>query len=650
MVKKGTAEMQSKPRFMGYRTFYPEKETLKRLREAGIDLYSIMVSNAFNALGYPYTKYPMVWTAPGTLDLAAAEAPYRDILQEIPDAKFICNIDLNVPLWWVRFLGAHGARLDSYYEVGKLAESAFWRSEIRWYLQSVLSHLNRTFRGHIVAFHLQCGGGTEWHDRCRGGESLYRFHGFRRWMKERHGVENADIPSMGRREYGRREFFIPCRNEHGYWYGYKPGKEVDELLFGDAGGLFYDPAEQWDVIEYFRYCNESLADAIIEFLGTARGCVDDDVQLGITYGYVVQEGQYNLSCSGHMAYERILRSGLADFMYGPASARMGEGSSVQVAAGTMHAYGKQALNCVDTKTHTSKGPDGKPIFQPWVTQRNDREVAAGIKRAIGHNLAEQNCMLFFDLWGGSYSPESIRIMGQGKKLWDRFVHRQLREVSEILMVVDPDNIYAINNLHPASAYFTSPWKKLLDTSGAPFSCASFDDLPKLEMKRFKTVIFCHPFRLGPEKREILEHHVCRDNRTVCWTYGPGIIGENGWDEKNVEAFCGKPFGTPGLPATAHGTWNSVYVHNPASIQKEEFRELLKQAGVFFYCDKPRPVFANEKIVAVHTAVAETLRIVFPERHALVTEAFSGAVFKDTDIVNYEFSGPDTAVFVLDEPL
>ncbi|OQA84867.1 MAG: hypothetical protein BWY31_02276 [Lentisphaerae bacterium ADurb.Bin242] len=635
-----------KRRYFAYRSFYPEIETMREFRAVGVDTFAVMLSNGLNALGTPYTKYPPVWTGKKQYDLAAADAPFEDILKKIPDAKFIGFIDLNTPLWWTRYLGAYGARCDSYYELGRIAASKLWREDTLDYMKTLLTHLDSKFRGRILSYAFGCGGGTEWHDRSRGTESLYRLDAFRKWCLL-HRKEWREIPSMGRREKGMREFgFTAPFDRSGYWCGYDDS-EIDPLIRQEAGGLFYDPSEQADVVDYWHCCNELIADTIDFFLKEARRCVRPEVELGAVYGYVTTEGQYMLSSNGHLEYEKLLASDSLDYLLAPATDRdIGGGSGSLCAVGTVHAYGKQMLNSADNETYSSKAPDGAEFPPAWIRMHTEEEVAASLKREIAVNLVEQTSLWFFDKWGGSYSRKAVELIGKGKGIWDRETRISARPAAQMLMVVDPRNLYYINNFHVNSNNFHLPWKLNLNRSGAPFEIVSFNDFSRLDMERFKLVIFCHPFELTGEAMEILEKQVLNAGRTVIWSYGPGIVHNGRWDESNVEKFCGMPFGSEEVKILHRGNWNSIYVHDPGRVTPEILRGFAREAGVWIYASKPRPVFANERLLAVHTGCAENLTLSLPRRYSRVVELFTGEEFRDTDRLVFDTVGPDTKLFSL----
>ena len=109
---------ETKNQYYAYRSFWPELEARKKFRDiVGVNVNNVMISNTVNSLGFPYTKYPPVWKWNGVYDLDSFDRQLDDVIRVVPDAKFLCMLDLNTPQWWTRYLGAFGVRYDSFYEL-----------------------------------------------------------------------------------------------------------------------------------------------------------------------------------------------------------------------------------------------------------------------------------------------------------------------------------------------------------------------------------------------------------------------------------------------------------------------------------------------------------------------------------------------------
>ncbi len=671
----GSARNEKKLYF-AYRSFWPEIETMKKFRECGIDTFTFMVSNVTNSLGLPYTKYPPVWKWNGKYDLDAFDRQIGDILNAIPDARLMCLIDLNTPQWWTRYLGAFGVRYDSFYDLGKISASSTWRRDTTEYMQILLRHAEKNYADNLVAYMLGCGAATEWHDRSRGEESVYRLTAYRQWQVE-HGMKPTDIPPRLARDAGSydfdRSFFEPLS----YFNGIDPTGCYDKL-FPEGFGLMRTTEKNREAIDYWRFCNEYNADTAGFFLRKAREAVRGDVELGMFFGYAF--GYWTMT-SGHMDYERLLDSPDLDFVMAPISylgRGMGRGSTSVTVGKTIALKNKRMLQEMDQRTYTSNhklaeyvelpdplkhraeetewkdATDSRELAKKFVMAsdgiwKNDDEIAAGIKRETAFCLINGDSLWWFDMWGGFYKGEKVfAVLKQVKEIWDEQSSRPFADVSEILMVVDPDNMYFINDMDARSGTFQFGTVNALSLAGIPYSVCSFNDIEELEMSRFRLVIFCHPFELAERHMRVLKKNVLNDNRSVLWLYGPGIINNGKWDPGNVKTICGTEFGADGLGACHMEGWKSLYVHYPYTLTPEIIHQVAVDAGCHVYCSKIRPVFANSRLVAVHTGIAEILAVTFRKKYRSVVELFSGKEYSDTLCLEINSSGPDTFLFLCEE--
>lgn len=184
----------------------------------------------------------------------------------------------------------------------------------------------------------------------------------------------------------------------------------------------------------------------------------------------------------------------------------------------------------------------------------------------------------------------------------------------------------------------------MNRTGVPYGVCSINDIDKLDLSKVKLLLFTHPFNLDGKKMEMLRKHVLKDGRTVIWLYGPGIIKDGKWNPENVEKVCGSKFKTKGISTVKMNGWNSVYAHTKDALTSEALRKIYAEAGVHIWSDKPRPVYANSTLAAVHTAEAEEIEFKFPRKCELIEELYSGETFRNTDTVKIKTSGPDTKFY------
>ncbi|MDD4443206.1 MAG: hypothetical protein PHX41_15020, partial [Kiritimatiellae bacterium] len=75
------------------------------------------------------------------------------------------------------------------------------------------------------------------------------------------------------------------------------------------------------------------------------------------------------------------------------------------------------------------------------------------------------------------------------------------------------------------------------------------------------------------------------------------------------------------------------------------RRLAVRAGVTIYCDDAVPVYANERLVAIHMAKGGERTITLPKPCREVRELYTERVIPVADKkFRYTFAAPDTALF------
>ena len=95
-------------------------------------------------------------------------------------------------------------------------------------------------------------------------------------------------------------------------------------------------------------------------------------------------------------------------------------------------------------------------------------------------------------------------------------------------------------------------------------------------------------------------------------------------------------------------WTSIYAEKPWTFNKVALNEIARDAGVHIYTEKPLPVYANEKLVAVHVKDGGKKTISLPKKVKRVKELYTNKVVaENTDKFEYEFKTPDTALFELE---
>jgi subtilisin family serine protease len=254
------------------------------------------------------------------------------------------------------------------------------------------------------------------------------------------------------------------------------------------------------------------------------------------------------------------------------------------------------------------------------------------------------------MWGGVFkTPETMKVVAQSKRLWDQHAGQPWRPVAQVALVVDPQSARMVNDQNPLVAQIYQGTRNTLNRLGAPFEVYSFNDLPRADLSQVKLLVFPGLFEITPEKAEVLRMRVLKDGRTAVFVYAPGLSDGKTLDPARVKALTGTAFKTPGVSAAARDGWTAVYAGSYEALTPQALRKAAVEAGVTITCEDAVPVFANERLVAIHVALGGERTITLPKACREVRELYTGRVIPVTEKkFRYTFASPDTALFELME--
>lgn len=611
-------------RWFAYRCPYGvfEASTLRRFAEAGVEVVQISSLNTLSSLGVPYSPFPPSWTGPGQYDFSPVDQYIEAVLAVHPQAKIICGIDLNTPVWWPRLLGAMN-RVDSFCELGRVAAHERWRAESRQYLQAFLRHTESRWGKVICAYTIFGGMTLEWQDQSLGQESPSKRAAWRRWMTSQGLPDPVDIPPMSLRERASR-------------------------------GFFRDPQEDALAIHYWKFSNWLIGDLILFYAAAAQEVVRHRVPLGTFYGYLWEHAvPGRIPYEGHLDFPRVWSSGDVDFFMAPGSyfdRAVGGGSGYMLCVDSLKLAGKGYVHEVDHRTPSAWSVTvlGRPIPGHESGFADDAEAVAGLRREFAMALIRGHSLWWCNLFGRWYESEAIlSAIAHMRQLWESYSTIPVTSAAEIAVFADPESMYYVDGNSPRISEFLSRQRAGLSRLGAPYDIYSATDLPRVDLSVYKLVIFPNLFVIDGERKRWLRELVCTNGRTVLWVYAPGIITDGRYDESHVEEWTGVPFGTPGITTRVMGDWRSVYAAEP-NLPAGTLKRIAAEAGVHIYCDAEDPLWANSHFVAIHSARGGKREIRLPEKIGQIRELFSGQVVAmQTDRFEVDVVGPSTLLFFLD---
>lgn len=613
--------MKTNRHYFAYRSFLPEFDAMKRFAAAGVRTICFFPGNTTNSLGQPYAQYPSIWNWFDRYEFSSLDQQIADLKKAVPEAEFICMIDLNSPEWLSRQLSLAHESGDSFTHLTEALANPRWKEATLHYLRAFLEYAEAHYADSIQAYVLACGHTDEWFDHNGELCGLHKQRACNDW-RAAHGLAPAEPPS------------------------------ALKMNTPDYDGLLFDPAVSSGVIEYRRFCSELVGNTICEFAAEARKLIRPEAEIGIFYGYIVT--RLGAAESGHLAYEQVLKSPDIDFMISPGSygdRAIGGGGGWLGCSGSEKLAGKIHMHECDQRTHTHNR-DLTPYVSLHVPHwENTEEDVAGIKREFSLALLKRSSLWWFDMWGGFYQEpvlfENFRLM---KEIYDSRIRLTSRNVEEVAMIVDPDALAYFDQRSPRQRDFQPDIRKKLNRLGAPFETWCLRDVPSIpNLHEIKFFIFATPWEITPEKAELLNRYVLNHDRTVLWFYAPGISDGKSFDESRIRRWTGADPHVSGLSVQRMNGWTSAFLRNPAELTPATLKSLAKSAGVHLYSDAEIPVYADDCFLALHSKEGGTMTIRLPRRTGRITELFSGKLAaENVSEFQWNFRAPDTVLFEMED--
>lgn len=593
-----------------YRSFWPELEMTAKFGELGINTRCLFAANTINSVGVEYCKYPPIWLGIKKYDFSAYDRQVHDLLIANPQAKLICMIDLNTPHWLTRKL-----LYDSFDSISHAASAPQWIQISTEWMRDFIAHSEREYGDNIQAYILSGGGTCEWYERDRGKSSCVKNAAWRDWCKKNNYSLAEDVPSES---------------------------ALKKAAFEN---VVYDPLTEMEKIQYWRFHNEIIADAVLHFAKVARSMIGKEKEIGVFFGYYMLSG-LKLASFGHLDYERVYASPDIDFVISPGTyddRMIGGGSGPQLVLGTALRYGKRYLHEIDHRTHCVTPSPGSET--KWKTQAEDE---AGLKREAALAIINHASYWWFDMWGGWYQKEQTRrLIGQLQKVSQDYVKDRSPSVAETLLVADPQSACYVNEKMPHASAMARQFREKVSRTGAPYDVYSFNDLPVIDLSRYKVVFLPATLLITPERAAILRQHVLNNDRTVVWVYAPGICDGKSLDAARVKQWTGSAYRTQGPATVAMDGWTSVYAFEYKTMTPAVLHEILRRAGVHLYVEGEYPVYANQRLLAVHCKTGGEKTVSLPQTYRKVVDVLTGrTVAESSASFTYHFEAPDTVLFEL----
>ena len=611
-----------------------------------------------------------IWQGLNTYDFRKLDTALELLATIDPEAIFILDVGLYMPEWWLEAYPEEasayfeGTRRNTYDDVQALA-SKRWLTDALVPVKAIFDHIRKTgYADRIWAFNLTNGRGSEWFwGGASAGTDFYR--------KRAHpGFSPADyrtFRAMLRERYKTDEALARAWN--------MPGVTIENAKMPDpplrrkgSVGILFDPRKDARLMDWFRFRNDSLAEAINFFGRSFKELTGNGPLVGCYYGYwteLAASAYRSQLITGHNGFMKCLRDDAVDFFRAPSSygfRRPGDTNGIMQPFSSFIFHGKAVF--IENDERNAYSPSqGDPVDVYVGRPSTPIESVGQINREFGMAHAAGVAHYWYENPPGSfYEPAIVAVLAEQYKAAAALPPVKGLTPAETAVVGDVESIYYSTDgndgiFPPAIKGLYRDFNRL----GIAWHSIVLEDLfEKDRVPAHKFYIMLPTLVLSREQRNALKERFSKEKATVLWLYAaapcypdrgpsaencgdflgmkfvmetPAQTRELLWKEEKFESqFTGSPRFIPaagwdavpardgkGRPAVAVKKLDGathIFSSFP-DLPKTLLAGIVKKAGVFRYVDTlTDPVWAGNDLVTLHAATGGEKRIFLQHGKAL----------------------------------
>lgn len=520
---------------------------------------------------------------PGALGITLARRQIRGVLEACPDAGVVLRWHLNAPARWkeqnpdelARYANGEAEVPDRKLPVrcmqddlrrtpwASIASSA-WLEFASKHTVELLWQLAKTPEGNaLIGVYVANGVYGEWH-----------YWGF---MRNKPDVAKPmqEHFAAWRRKKGKAAVGVPSLEER---------KALDQ-------GIFRDPVKREVVIDYYRCQQELVAERIEHFCALVKKSWPRPIVTGTFYGYFFSMFDRHAT-GGHLCLDRILASPHIDYLsvpqaYGPQYRDPGSCGITRALVESIRLNGKLFLDEMDQTPSWKWRNDVDQAFEPTNLPLDvaliRRNILEAFTRGAGHWYYDFGPANNSDWWADKRLMAEIDRLHKVLRVYDK---RRYEPAGDVLAVFDTEVFF-----YMGSVQWTDPLTDPLAVNrtiatlyqaGAAIATVNLMDLEKVDLSRFKAVLFANTWKLTAAQRQWIQRKVMDGKRLVIFQGMPG-------------RFDGSRFSTEFEDEVKQAKSVKFFAEPPV-----KWRKVLEGSGVHFYTQAGDVVHAGAGLVLIHT--------------------------------------------------
>ena len=618
-------------------TPYQKDYLVRNTVKAGISVIRMPIFQQVNKL----------WTARNTFDFTSLDRAMEVIMLNSPKAKVILALSAYMPSWW---LAENPDQKTTFYdnlsqipnEATPSLTSSRWLSDYSIFLKKLADHIKcSAYANKIVgiapSYMEWMWGHADLHGRAYSGWSLTDIEGYRKFLRNKYQTD-AQLSTAW--------------NQPGVTFAKVTPPEPTRL---DSASVIcmLDPSKDMDLIDFFIFRNELVADDLIETCRMIKENSNGNWVAGSYYGYLVMFSHmfYHLQDGGHLRLSKVARSPYVDFVFGPTLyhwRRLGLADGPMQPAEAVSCHGKLNICELDVRTFSEpshyESANGKTNTVEQSVGVMNRAFCMLLTRGMGGHWMEM-----YETW--FREPVILDLIKSQNEVYRSLPEKPVGTTPrEVCIVSDEDSAFYVKNHMGDGIHniLVAEVMRQIPEAGFAFRHVLLKDL--LEpgvIPSQKLYIITNLMMLDKAVRQTLLERFRKEKAQVIWLYAPGAFyPDQGPSAANIEQLLGLKFtmldkktalsmqmktdslgavevknsiqtGPWFLPISGYDEllavtpdgkpamvgWQKDNVKNyfaaVPNLPPAMFRAIAKQAGVWCYADGNDPVYAGNDFVAIH---------------------------------------------------
>lgn len=528
---------------------------------------SVSISQ-FAAIGFKLYQFDVdfndLWLSEDNFSIQPAQMQIRGVLAHSPDAAVIFRLHCNPPFWWLKANPDEWVRYADCEVTPQPPRPAFegwmdhdqkpycrnsyaserWLAVMGGMVKRFCEEFAATPEGnHLAGIQIANGIYGENHYWCfvhhdpDVSEPMQRY--FRTWLKNKYHTDSALAQAWGQPQATLENVQVP-------------GLERNN----PHAGMFYDPATQRNIIDYFECQHSSVTKSLLYFARIIKETWPRKIITGAFYGYYLSLFGRQAT-GGHLLEQEILSSPDIDFLCAPQAysdncRQLGGPGLSRGLIESVTAHGKLWLDEHDQPTHYGTGLGGMITYdKPQSIQNNRKCVLEPFIRGGGLWYYDFGRWFSSGWWS---DPEYMADIEKLTRIMERHFEQEFQSPADVLLVLDTrvflqtGNSTALDPITVAlSVDLTVPNAYM---SGASVATCYLSDLERMNLSQFKVIIFANCFAISQDEITRIRALTACDGRHIVWMTAPGYLDGQGFNSAAVSQASGiqlEPVTAVGLP-------------------------------------------------------------------------------------------------------